>query len=345
MIRRPEEAVPEAITEADREDVARRWDVAMRAGDFAEAWRQTDRIEQSRRRDAAAGTLVHAPHHLIWDGSPFDDRDVLVRCNHGLGDTLQFIRYVPALRAVARSVTVLAQPALVGFLSSARIFGDVRDAWTDEPPPPHDVEIEVMELPYAFRSSLDRLPCGVPYIPLRGLRAASAQLPPLAEDSALHVGLVWASSKGDPTRSIPLAALAAWGDVPGIRFHSLQQGPRSDEARDAPFTLERLSEHTAEISACAAALLKLDLVITVDCMVAHLAGALGRPVWVMLQREADWRWMHDRADCPWYPTMRLFRQEQQGDWSDVVQGIGNALAVRARSPRPRRGARRERAVG
>jgi hypothetical protein len=335
----PDSMMEAAATAPDRADVAQRWEAAMRAGDFEEAWRQTDRIELARRRDAAAGRLVRGPHHLLWDGTPFHDRHVLARCNHGLGDTLQFARYLPLLRAVARSVTVLAPPPLVGFLSSARIFGDVRNGQADEPPPEHDVEVEIMELPYAFRSTRDGVPCSVPYIPLRGLRAGMAQLPAFGEEQVLHVGLVWGSSEWHPARSLPVTALAPLAAVSHVRFHALQQGPHADEWGAAPIAISPLNAHTAEIAACASAILKLDLVIAVDCMAAHLAGALGQPVWVVLQAHADWRWMEERADSPWYPTMRLFRQSQPGEWGDVVAAVASALQLRARGIGQRKGAR------
>lgn len=343
---RDADTITDALTASALDDVGLRWDAAMRAGDFEAAWRQTDRIELVRRRDEAAGRLVHASHHLLWDGTPFDERRVLVRCNHGLGDTLQFARYIPLLRAVAHHVTVLVQPPLVGFLSTARVFGDVRDGWTDEPPPDHDVAIEVMELPYAFRSTIDGLPCSVPYIPLRGLRAGMTQLPGVGAKQALDVGLVWAASEWDPSRSLTVDALAPLASIPNVRFHALQQGPHAAQWRAAPLSIHPLNAHTTEIAACAAAMLKLDLVVTVDCMVAHLAGALGRPVWMLLQRHADWRWMDDRADSPWYPTMRLFRQSRAGSWDGVIAAVANALQLRARAIAARNTSRtRHRLVG
>jgi ADP-heptose:LPS heptosyltransferase len=144
----------------------------------------------------------------------------------------------------------------------------------------------------------------------------------------LRVGLIWAASDWDRTRSIPLHALAPLGGVPGIRFYSLQQGEQAAASAHAPFAIEPYSTHTGEIVAAAAAMLELDLVITVDAMAAHLAGALGRPVWVLLKHEADWRWMDAVPTSPWYPTMRLFRQARAGDWTSVAHDVAHALGRR-----------------
>ncbi|HZQ63591.1 MAG TPA: ADP-heptose--LPS heptosyltransferase, partial [Casimicrobiaceae bacterium] len=310
---------------SDFGDVGIAWEAGMRAGDFEAAWRATDRIERVRRTDEAAGRLAHRPDHLLWNGTSFAGRRVLVRCNHGLGDTLQFIRYVPLLRAIARQVSVLVQPHLLELLRSPEL-GDVQNGWTDAPPPLHDVAIEIMELPYAFRSTIDTLPRRVPYLPLAHLRRFAADPPRLAE-GAFRVGLVWGSSDWDPSRSVPLQALAPLAGVPDVRFYGLQQGEHAQSPAEAPFSMTVLSPHTSAIAAAAAAMMELDLVITVDCMAAHLAGALGRPVWVMLKADADWRWMERRDDSPWYPTMRLFRQPREGDWAAMVDRIAGALAA------------------
>ena len=135
---------------------------------------------------------------------------------------------------------------------------------------------------------------------------------------------------GIPSRSLRLAELAPLAAISGrIRFFSLQQGPELKELADAPFPIVSLSEHTGELHEAAAALLAMDLVMTVDGMMAHLAGALGRPVWVLLKHEADWRWMDDRADSPWYPTMRLFRQPAPGAWAPVIGQVAAELGMLA----------------
>jgi hypothetical protein len=306
-------------------DVGSRWMDAMRRGDFSEAWRQTDRIESARRERQARGEFRREPYHLVWDGTPLDNRDLLVRCEHGLGDTIQFIRYLPRLRRVARSVTVLVQPHLLNLLKKWVEDGLVRDGWTDEPEPAHDVEIEVMELAYAFRSTIETLPSAVPYLPLDAAHARLPLLPREAAATSLRVGLVWAASEWDTSRSIPVELLSPLASARNVVFYSLQQGERADDWQRTSFPLVSLSARTRDIAAAAAAMIELDLVVTVDNMVAHLAGALGRPVWVVLRHDADWRWMSDRADSPWYPTMRLFRQNTSRGWRAVVHEVCSAL--------------------
>jgi hypothetical protein len=323
---------PSAVLSRDRsgmcspnlKEVSSRWFAAMRAGDFAEAWRQTDLIESQRRASEAAGLFVWEPNYLEWNGTPFDDRRVLVRCKHGLGDTLQFIRYVPLLRDRAHSVTLHIQPQLLKLFAGCADFGNVRNGWTDAPPP-YDVQIEIMELAYAFRSTQETLPKQVPYIPLEHVTSCTAVLPPLAPGGGLRVGLIWAASDWDTTRSVPIEMLEPLCRARGIQFYSLQQGKRRDDWARAAFPITALSRRTSDVTAAAAAMLELDLIISVDSMTAHLAGALGRPVWLLLQHEPDWRWMTRRSDSPWYPTMRLFRQHTQGDWDPVVQNIATAL--------------------
>jgi hypothetical protein len=224
----------------------------------------------------------------------------------------------------ARHVTLLVQPVLLPLFEDCAAFGEVRSGWSDAPVPAHDVAIEVMELAYAFRSTPATLPREVPYLPLDPLRRCLERLPRIPVTRVLRVGLAWSSSEWDTSRSVPIDALAALGGVAGTAFYSLQQGHAADAWRTAPFAIEPYSKHTAHVEAAAAAMLDLDLVITVDSMVAHLAGSLARPVWVLLKHEADWRWMEGDAS-PWYPTLRLFRQPSPGDWPGAVGAAAAAL--------------------
>jgi hypothetical protein len=299
---------------------------AMRRGDFETAWRETDRVELVRRAEERAGRLIWQPHHLLWNGAPFAGQRVLVRCDHGLGDTLQFARFLPKVRAVARELTVLVQPALVDLLSAEETFGNVRDGWTKDPPPAHDVAIEVMELAYAFRCTTETLPKAVPYLPIGALRQRAAELPIARRGGELRVGLLWAASDWDTRRSIPLPLLDALQHVRGVHYYSLQQGLHAQEWTHSRLAIQPLSEHTQAVTDAAAAMLEMDLIITVDCMAAHLAGALGRPTWMLLRHDADWRWMKNRADSPWYPTMQIFRQPAEGAWEPVVEEVAEALA-------------------
>lgn len=288
---------------------AGRWTCHMLAGNFRLAWNESEAIE---RRG-------HPDPNRFWDGQPLDGRDVLIRCLHGLGDTIQFVRYVPLLRRCARSVTIEAQPRLKALLAQSRL-ADYVLTWGD-PEPQWDRQIEVVELPRIFRAGIDPIPSDVPYL--------NAGTPPRKMTAARNgrpmVGIVWAASDYNPERSIPVEQIARWFAIRDISFVTLQAGsPRSaigpwrDRVAD-------LHDENACVLQDAQNLMKLDLLVTVDTMMAHLAGALGRRVWTLLPFACDWRWMLNREDSPWYPTMRLFRQARPGDWQSVTERVHACL--------------------
>jgi hypothetical protein len=299
-------------------DVAGDWLAAMRRGDWEQAWRATDRVESLRRALQAQAGFQPRPEYLCWDGTPPAGRSVLVRCDHGLGDTLQFMRFVPQLGA--RELHFMVQPSLLPLLAGAPGLGQVRNWWTDDPLPPHEVQVEVMELPYALRATQATLP--PPYPLAAALAGARFALP---DEGLLRVGLLWSASDWDASRSIPLPALAPLFEVEAVRFFSLQQGDAATDPLLRRLDIDVLTPRTQDLCAAAAAMQALDLVISIDGMPAHLAGTLGRPTWVLLKQAADWRWMEERADSPWYPTMRLFRQRKAGDWRGLAEEVAQAL--------------------
>lgn len=293
----------------------------MLDGDFARAWAISDEVLRRRRRHSCAAL----PHHLrwVWDGTPLAGRRVLVRCYHGLGDTIQFIRFVPRLAGLAHSVAVEAQPCLLPLLSGLPGIASLHAL--DAPPSGFDVAIESMELPHALRLSLADLPGPVPYL------ATSAEaLPPAVlpgrRANRLRVGVVWAAGDWRRERSLPPHLLSPLAELP-IDLVALQMGParRDPAAAGLARRFAASLPQQAAIAETAALLRELDLVVTVDTMIAHLAGALGRPVWTLLDTDADWRWMRCRSDSPWYPTMRLIRQSRPGDWAPVVAAVAAAL--------------------
>lgn len=308
------------MSDAALPDVSGAWFAAMGRGDFESAWQATDRLELPRRAAQRQPGFERRPEHLRWDGTPPAGRTVLVRCEHGLGDTLQFMRFVPLLQA--RQVHFLVQPPLVDLLRGAPGLGDVRNYWTDDPPPAHEVDLEVMELAYALRTSAAHLPA--PYSHLRG-QLPSWSILPGPEDGRLRVGLLWSCSHWDRSRSVPLEQLGPLFALEHVQFFSLQQGEDAGDPLLQQCRIEVLSDRTADLRMAALAMCELDLVITIDSMAAHLAGTLGRPTWVLLKHEADWRWMQGREDSPWYPTARLFRQTAPGDWGSVAQQVASAL--------------------
>lgn len=300
-----------------------RWMAAMRAGDWDAAWRATDTLEIPRRQAQAQPGFEPQPHHLCWDGTPFDSRSVLVRCEHGLGDTLQFLRFLPLVHRRARELHLMVQPPLVRLLQGGPGLGQVHDGWQGPDWPAHEVEIEVMELAYASRATPASVPPPYPH-----LAALARQRSPLrldVEHGYLNVALAWAVSHWDPGRSVPWPALAPLLQVPQARLHVLQQGDAARQAAPAPGIVP-LWRRTARIEDAAAAMLDMDLVIVIDGMLAHLAASMGRPTWVLLKHEADWRWMDSRGDSPWYPSVRLFRQRRPGDWAGLLEEVAAALA-------------------
>ncbi len=284
----------------------------MRQGDFAQAWRLADDAVAAH----AGRPCWHWPRHhqYVWDGTPLDGKRVLVRCYHGLGDTVQFIRFAPWLKARAAEVIVWAQPELLPLLRTAAGVDRLIPLHNGEPAVTYDCDVEVMELAHVGRVSADSLPRAVPYLRVPGLKR------PLSK-KRLNVGVVWQSGNWDLSRSIPTAELAPLATIPEVKLHALQHGQARAEwpARWGPVCPVKTIVETARWMQA------LDLIISVDSFPAHLAGALGRPVWTLLPREADWRWMEAREDCPWYPTMRLFRQENAGDWTSVIARVEGML--------------------
>lgn len=306
-------------------EVGALWTAAMRRGDWEAAWRQTDRLEIPRRQAQSQPGFERQPWHLCWDGSPFEGRSVLVRCEHGLGDTLLFLRFVEGLHRRARELHLMVQPPLVRLLQQAPGLGQVHDGWRGPDWPEHEVEIEVMELAYASRVTAATVPPPYPHMPTQARRRSSLQLG--ERDGRRRVGLFWATSDWDPSRSVPWPALAPLLQASNARFFALQQGLSSAQHCAHGPGLEPLWRRTARIEDAAAALLQLDLVIGIDSMLAHLAASMGRPAWLLLKHECDWRWMDARADSPWYPSVRLFRQRRPGDWAGLVREVAAALAA------------------
>ncbi len=264
-----------------------------------------------------------------WDGSHLGGRVVLLHAEQGFGDTLQFVRYAAAIAERGGCVVLEAPAALLALLRTTP--GIVAVVATGSSLPPFDVHLPLMSAPYVLGTRLQTIPAQVPYLkPDPSQVAAWRQR--LGTDSALKVGVVWAGNHRhthDHQRSIQAGALLSKLTMIGVQLYSLQKEPRPGD-RDVLDTLGNtivdLSDGLRDFNDTAAALMALDLVISVDTSVAHLAGALGRPVWTMLPFALDWRWMIEREDTPWYPTMRLFRQPRPGDWMSVVARVQVELA-------------------
>jgi hypothetical protein len=296
------------------------WLEAMRTGDFEAAWRVNDWVLANR--DPAQRDDPALPYHLrwVWDGRRFDGRDVLVRCYHGLGDTVQFCRYLAPLRARARSIALETQPALIPLLETLPGPDRLIPFRPDAPAPPSECDIEIMELAHALRLR----PNPAPYL-ARPAPARDAQ-------PGLRVGLCWHVTTGwAPERSVPVACLRPLGCIPGVSLFSLQRGPAACDLHHpgAP-VVANPGDDSTDILDTARLILSLDLVVTIDTMVAHLAGALGVPVWLLLPADPDWRWQAGGRGSPWYANILKFQQNRPGDWDDPVQELTRDLTALAR---------------
>lgn len=259
-----------------------------------------------------------------WRGGPLGGARILLHSEQGLGDTVQFLRYVPLVEAAGGEVA-LDVPHRVRRLAES-VPGVAFLTEDGVGLPEFDYHCPLMSLPLACGTGLDSIPAATPYLRVPASSAAAAARIPWP-DSGLRVGLVWSSGPTGPFRSMPLAMLEPLWDVEGIHFCSLQMGEAAAEAARWPRPMTDLQEHMPDLADTGALMQQLDLVITVDTCTAHLAGALGLPAWVMLQFAADWRWMVDREDSPWYPTLRLFRQRRPADWRSVIEQVRRGLTL------------------
>ncbi len=261
----------------------------------------------------------------MWDGSDPRGRRVFVHTEQGFGDVIQFVRYVPMLAARGAEVILEAHPSLRTLLR--RVEGVARVVPAGMNPPDFDLHTPLLSMPKWFNTTLENLSNTVPYVTPDPARVDAWK--PRITGAGLKIGLVWAgNAKPDPNRTCALANLLPLAGVGNVTFYSLQVG---EAAREIASVADRmpivdLSGDLTDFHETAAAMQCLDLVLTIDTAAAHLAGALARPAWTLLPWAADWRWLSDRADSPWYPTMRLFRQIQKGDWSEPVAEVRAALA-------------------
>ncbi len=259
----------------------------------------------------------------LWEGGPLEGRTILLQAEQGLGDTLQFIRYAPLVQARGGSVLLACPAALIPLLSSCR--GIERLLAEESSLPPFDVYAPLMSLPRIFGTTPATVPAQVPYL-FADAALSNHWRQQRRSWQAFTIGIAWQGNpnyRGDRQRSIPLAQFAPLAALPGVQLVSLQKGPGTEQLRAGAgqfpvLDLEsQLDETSGAFMGTAAVMQNLDLVITSDTAIAHLAGALGVPVWVALPFVPDWRWLLDREDSPWYPTMRLFRQQEWGHWPEV----------------------------
>lgn len=299
---------------APDECAAGRWECWMLLGDFERAWAESDRILE----------LKGSQTESLWDGSSLAGKRVLIRCLHGLGDAIQFIRYARTLRALESRVWVETHPELVDLFNQCPEIERAM-TWADGSSKHFfdwDCQIEVMQLPYAFRTTRGTIPGSTPYLNVSAEAVESSYRRLHKEPGKMSIGILWGSSEWNPARSIPLVEFSGLAKLPQVSLYSFQRGCKRDELQTfcSTFQVHDTADGAIDIADTAADMMNMDLIITVDTMAAHLAGALGREVWTLLPFEADWRWMSGN-NTPWYPTMTLFRQTTPGDWKPVLERV------------------------
>jgi tetratricopeptide (TPR) repeat protein len=302
------------------------WNLALALlldGQYEEGWREYE----SRFALDELGKGRHAFAGPAWDGSAPRGRTLLLYTEQGLGDALQFARFIAPLAREGARCVVYCPEALAPLL--ATVPGVALTVSDRNNLPDYDFHLPLLSLPGLLHTTVDAIPADVPYVSVAPERRAAARKLIDASPRRLKVGIAWTGNPANPSnriRSCPLAALAPLFEVDGIAWHSLQQGrtsadftPAAREARLRPLPPDMALVDTAALIA------ELDLVISVCTSIAHLSGALGRPTWTMLACAADWRWLQQRNDSPWYPTMRLFRQPRPRDWDAVAGSLADEL--------------------
>jgi Flp pilus assembly protein TadD len=298
-------------------------------GQFAEGWQEYE----WRYRTAGAAQPLPTNDHPQWDGAPLPGRTLLLIADQGIGDVIQFCRYIPWVCGRCPEVVVAADAILHPLIRQIRAPVKLIDHWSQCSP--FVAYCPLSGLPRLHSTTLDTIPSEVPYLSADPERTAvwRARLQDLLPPGFRRIGVVWAgrpSHNNDFNRSAGLHAFAPLATLDGIALVSLQKGPGQTAIasyfNSAP--LLNLGAAIADFVDTMAIIEALDLVVTVDTAVAHLAGAMGRPVWILLPYAPDWRWLLDRDNSPWYPTARLFRQPSAGDWGDALRRVAEALQRR-----------------
>jgi tetratricopeptide (TPR) repeat protein len=309
---------PEAITDRSL--------ILLHFGRFAEGLKGYE----SRWGMAKLQGTRHRTGAPDWQGEPLKGKVIVAYGEQGYGDAFQFARYLPLLTAKGAYVIVLAEKPIVSLMQSVPGVAEAFPTGAIAALPRHDYSVAMMSLPYHFGTTPETIPAKVPYIYADETLSAGWK-EKLAGLAGLKVGLVWAGRPEHPfdkERSMPLSVLAPLGDLPDVSYVALQQGPALAETGLEMFRPGGL----ADFSETAAIIDNLDLVIAVDTSVAHLVGAMGKPVWLMLPLVAEWRWSLGRDTSPWYPTMRIFRQIIRDDWTGPVQQVAAAIGEMALKP-------------
>ena len=298
----------------------------LSCGRFGEGWE-----EYQWRRKAKLGAILDAQREkpASWDGSPFAGKRLLIRYEQGMGDNLQFIRYAPIVKARGGTVIFETLRPLLALLEGFEGIDELVEASPDgRPTVEFDLDVFVLDLPRVFGTTVETIPADIPYLHADRAKvdAWSEKLP----SDGFKVGVVWAGSPrhtDDANRSCSLEHFGPLGQIDGVRLFGLQKGPAASQTQQIEGTMpfSNLGDEFEDFADTAAAIENLDVVVSVDTAVLHLAGAMGKEVWGLLPFDADWRWLRERQDSPWYPTMKLFRQSKPGDWDGVFDYVAAEL--------------------
>ncbi|WP_277057257.1 tetratricopeptide repeat-containing glycosyltransferase family protein [Trichlorobacter lovleyi] len=296
--------------------------ILLKQGRYHEGWQEYEWRWQTRSFPSVRYQFL-APR---WDGSPVAGKRVILHTEQGFGDAIQFARYLPLMHELGAILILVCQPVLLALF--AELPCPLQLVESGKEMPECDVYLPLLSLPLVFATELDSIPASSPYLSPPADRRADWK-GVCAMGKQRKVGLAWSGNpKPDPNRSLPPSLFAELASVPDTDWYSLQVGGKPTQA-DEPWrqklALHDLTGRISDFADTAALICQLDLVISVDTAVAHLAGALGIPTWLLLPFAADWRWLEGRADSPWYPTMTLFRQSEPGNWASVVKLVCDRL--------------------
>jgi tetratricopeptide (TPR) repeat protein len=305
------------------------WNLALNyllQGNFKEGWAEQEWRWQCKGFPSPRRNFSQP----MWDGRDLKGKTILLHAEQGFGDTIQFVRYAPMIADRGGRVVLQCQPELARFFKSNPQLGQIISA--DDAIPEFEFHSPLMSLPRAFNTDIQSIPATTPYLQADPALAQAWEDRLASAPRGFRVGLVWAgrpTHKRDRHRSFALTQFLPLAAVNGMSFFSLQKGAASEQGNRLPdrMKLIDLTAHLSDFAETAALISKLDLVIGVDTAVVHLAAAMGKPVWLLLPSVPDWRWLMNREDSPWYPTMRLFRQTSPGDWAEVFGRVRESLAI------------------
>lgn len=292
-------------------------------GDFVRGWPE---YAWTMQLPAVRYAYRFFDKHLVWDGAPFAGKRLLITREQGLGDFIQMARFFPEVAALGGELHVECPPEWMSVVGGMPATFHLSDGLSITPGN-FDFYLPIMHLPRVLGTDPNTIPAEVPYVRSDPDRAAGWKRR-LARGDCKRIGLVWAGNpqnSNDANRSMPVGAFEPLHALEGIAWFGVQKAHRADDFAPSQLAMEQLGGHLDDFAVTAAVVENLDLVISVDTSVAHLVGAMNRPVWLLLAHQPDWRWQLDRSDSPWYPSMRVFRQTAPGDWDGVIRAVMAAL--------------------